>query len=689
MMSTRSLVLSLRRSTFLLLCISSAIIASTQSSSAQVHQTRLTAKDLQLQPEPYRLKPRIVPDQKIAPDVTSVLLNGAVLNHLMNGEVRSGIDFGEGRSGNVTFNGTIELSNQIQESITRNNVLTLEQRAEYLQLMTVLRERKLTIEQRRPYTMLGQRLQMSLVANCTLPGVDPKQKCNYTPGLVIDESALDPSFLIPTRVRQTANVGTVVTPESIAEMQKPGFQRGANGQEVALDALLINSGAYPGNQQSRTMSVDRQENFSFTPAALYSRVHQVIRANSKEAAIGRTIRGNGFVWDHENLALNSAIQLVTEALPDAVPTLQGTAKPPNPSLNRNLLFAMNNARIPDSSLTFYQAGIGRAETSQGKITNLLKLPKASYNGVWIGLSPITERTIFTTLGYQLTSDRRVLKQSGGEGGINDSVNFISVINNDRFSSSNLEDFYTQVYLTVFEHDADLVNRVQQVDRIRYSPHLSYTGNVTSADSVLRYYMGAILGESLNAYIGADYSRSTAEGWSYSVGGIGYSNPDYDYYSRLSGRLSKRFRLSNRASFSLGARATWAIDQDTQIQDLDTNAQGSSVAIEARGTFSPISVGFTQVFGDLLPNSIEESSVVDVSLQLGAQLFVTGFVTLANQNTVSNRYGLGLQWRLNTQPDSPIFGFAWRNTLYDYGFDSFDRAVRLNNNTFSLSFRMGF
>lgn len=691
-MASRWLTQSLSRSTGLLLYISIAIVLSPRSSSAQPQPIPQTPeiRELRAAPSPYKAKPRIVRDREVAPNITKIILNGAVLNHLMKGEVRSGVEFGEGRSENVILNGTIKLRNQIQDSITRNNVLTLEQRAEYLQLMTVLQEREFTLEQRRPYTMLGQHIQMSLVANCIFPDVDPKQKCNYTPGLVIDESSLDRAFLIPTRVRQTANVGTVVTPESQAEMQKPGFQRGANGQEVGLDVLLTNSGAYPGNQQSRRMRVDRQENLSYTPAVLYSRVHQVLRANAKEAVIGRTIRGNGFVWDRENLGLNSAIQLATEALPDVIPTLQGTSQPPNANLNQNLLFAMNNARLPDGSLTLYQGGIGRAATPQTKITGLSKLPKATYSGVWIGLSPVTERTFSRSLSYELTSDRRILKEGGGEGGINSGIDFISVINSDRYSSRNLEDFYTQVYLSVFEHDADLVDRVRQVDRIRYSPHLSYTGNVTRSDSVLRYYMGAILGDSLNAYLGADYSRSTKDGWSYSIGAIGYSNPDYDYYSRISGQLTKQFRFSNRASFSLGTRAVWAIDQDARLQDLlDTIGRGSSVVLEARGTFLPVSVGFTRVFGEVLPNSIEDSALVDVSLQAGAQLFLTGFVALMDQNSSAARYGATAQWRFNRRSDSPVLSFAWRNIQYDYGRDSFNNEIRVNSNTFSVAFRMGF
>lgn len=674
------------RSTICALFTSNTIAVFTQSSSAQVKQKPADANP---HTSPYRLPPRVVPDRFVSPDLTRTILNGATLDHLMEGEVRSGVDFGEGRSENATFNGTVELSNQLQQSITRNNVLTVEQRAEYLQLMTVLRKRELTLEQRSPYTMIGQHIQMSLTANCMFQDTDPKRKCNYTPGLVVDETSLDRAFLIPTRVRQTAKVGTMVTPESIAEMEKPGFQRGANGQEVALDVLLINAGAYPGNQQTRSTRIDRQENLSYTPAALYSRVHQVIRANSKEAAIARTIRGNGFVWDHENLALNSGLQLITEALPNVVPLVQGTNEPPNPNLNQNLLFAMNNARLPEGSLTLYHAGIGRAATPQKKVADLSKLPQASYNGVWIGLSPVTERVFSRTLGYELTSDRRILKQGGGEGGINNDVDFISVINTDRYSSNNLEDFYTQVYLTVFEHDADLVSRVQQVDRVRYYPHLSYVGNVTRSDSVLRYYMGAILAESWNAYIGADYSRSTNTGWSYSFGGIGYLNPDYDYYSRLSAQLAKRVRLSDRASFSVGTRAVWAIDQDTRLQDFETTGQGSAIALEARGTFSPFSIAFTRVFGNVLPNSIDGSSVIDMSLQIAPQITLTGFVTLMDQKTSSNRYGAGLQWRLSNQASSPVLIFAWRNTLYDYGLDSFNRSVQVNNDTFSVAFRMGF
>ncbi|MBE9012327.1 hypothetical protein IQ250_19195 [Pseudanabaenaceae cyanobacterium LEGE 13415] len=664
------------RSTICALFISNTIAVLASSISAQT-------------PPSYKLPPRIVPDRFVSPDVTRTILNGATINHLMEGEVRSGVDFGEGRSENVTFNGTVELSNQLQQSITRNNVLIVEQRAEYLQLMTVLRKRELTLEQRRPYTMLGQHIQMSLTANCTFPETDPTRKCNYTPGLVIDRSSLDRAFLIPTRVRQTAKVGTMVSPETIAEMEKPGFQRGSSTEEVALDVLLINTGAYPGNQQTRSTRTDRQESLSYTPAALYSRVHQIVRANSREAAIARTIRGNGFVWDHQNLALNSALQLATEALPNVVPNLQGTDQAPNQNLNRNLLFAMNNARLPEGSLTLYHAGVGRAASPEKAPTDSLKLPKAFYSGVWIGLSPVVERSFSRSLGYELTSDRRILKQGGGEGGINDDIDFISVINNDRYSTNNLEDFYTQVYLSVFEHDADLVSRVRQVDRVRYSPHLSYVGNVTNADSVLRYYMGAILAESWNAYVGADFSRTTKTGWSYSFGGIGYLNPDYDYYSRLSAQLAKRVRLSDRASFSVGTRAVWAIDQDTRLQDIETTGQGSTIAVEARGSFLPFSIAFTRVFGDVLPNPIEGSSVIDMSLQVTPQVFLTGFVTLMDQKTSSNRYGVGLQWRLNNQATSPVLVFAWRNTLYDYGSDSFNRSIRVNNDTFSVGFRMGF
>jgi hypothetical protein len=661
----------------------------------------------------YQMAPRVVPDHTVGSDITKLNLNGAILDHRSKGEARSGADFGDGRSTDFTFSTTVRLKGEIKQSLTRNNVFTLEQRGEYFQAMPVLRSRELTIEQRNPYTLLGQHIQMSLVANCTLPGTDPRQKCTYTPGLVIDRSFLDPTFLIPTRVKQTAKMGDEVTPESMAEMAKPGFQRGGGGQEVALDVLLINSGAYPGNSQSQRMTVNRQENLAFTPATFYSRVHQVVRANATEAAIGRTIRGNGLVWGDENLALNALVQLATAALPDAIPTLQGSDQPPNLKFNKNLLFAMNNLRLPEGGLTFYQAGVGRSATPAQKApekapenaapkapenaapkapentADVLALPKATYNGLWVGLSPVMRRSFSSSLGYELTSARRILSQGGGEGGINDTVKFVSVVNSDRFSSNNLEDFYTQVYLTVFEHDADLVSRSRQMDRLRYYPHISYLGNVTRSDSVLRYYMGAILADSFNAYVGADFSRSTQDGWNYSLGGIGYINPDFNNYSRMNARLSKQFRLSDRASFLVGTRAVWAIDQDTKLQDLDTSGQGSSVVIEARGSLSPVSVGFTRVFGQILPNSVASSSMLDTSLQLGPQLFLTGFITLMDEKASSSRYGVGAQWKFNPRADSPVVSIAWRNTRYDYGMDAFRNEIRVSDNTFSVGFRMTF
>lgn len=44
------------------------------------------------------------------------------------------------------------------------------------------------------------------------------------------------------------------------------------------------------------------------------------------------------------------------------------------------------------------------------------------------------------------------------------------------------------------------------EKTNYYPHLSFTGNITSYNSVFRYYASAIAAQDLKLYVGADYTR---------------------------------------------------------------------------------------------------------------------------------------------------------------------------------------
>ena len=631
--------------------------------------------------------PQIVPVQKINPFLTTLLLNGEPVSHFTQWSVSPGVSFGANRTTNFSFNGTVKLTSQIVQSLTRANVFTLDFTGSYLQLDTVRRRREITISRQDPKTLTGLQLQLSLTADCFSGGISGQQ-CTYTPGLVTDRSSLDPNLLVPTRIQQTANFGDVVTPASLAAMRQPGFQGGANGQQVGLDLLFPNAGAYPGNTRTNRSSIHRREALEEEPVITVSRVRQVVKANDREAVLGRTVHGSTVIFDQENLLLNSAVQLGAEWLPDVMPQLEGSTKPANTNINKNLFLAANNIRLPSGSLTIYQAGLGRALTPQKPIQNLNELPSASFNSIWVGLSPVIERRLTQRIRYVPTGPRQITSSANAEGGVDANIGFLSAVNNDIFSTAKLKNFYAQIYLGFFNQDVDLLTENQQVERTRYYPHIGFTGDITRSNSILRYYAGVLTGNTIKAYLGLDYTKNLPSGLTYNVGAIGYINPDRDYYSQIEGSLAQRITLSPTANFILSGAFNWALDQQTLIDKTIFDSQASSVRVAARANVGPVSLGLTNYFGGLLPNSIQSSLIMDVGVQLHQNFYVSAYYTLKDENASRSPYGVSAQWRLNDSHNSPTLSFAWNRNEYAYGADSFGRELQEKQSTFSVQLKFG-
>ena len=132
---------------------------------------------------------------------------------------------------------------------------------------------------------------MSLTANCIFPDTPNDQKCSYTPSIITDRNSIDSDFLVPTRISQTAQPGKIVQPETLAFMERPGFQGGTSTQPIGLELYFPNAGAFPGNTQSQKTQIEREEENHYTVSTTMSRIRQVVKANDTEAVIGRTIHG--------------------------------------------------------------------------------------------------------------------------------------------------------------------------------------------------------------------------------------------------------------------------------------------------------------------------------------------------------------------------------------------------------------
>ena len=641
-------------------------------------------------PDPnYIIPPRIAPDEEISPITTTLPLNEFPINHLTEWQLSGFQTFADSTDSDIFFDGTLKLQSRVIESLTRQNVYTVDQTGTYLQLRTVPLDRTVTTTTSEPQTLTGLELQMSLTAACIFPDTFSDQQCTYTPGLATDRNSLDPDFLVPARVFQTSEVGEIVRPETLAFMQLPGFQGGTGRQPLGVDLSFPNAGAFPGNTQSQETEIERKEEIDYTIAATLSRVRQVVKANDTEAVLGRTIRGFTLFVDDENRDVNTAIQAGAQFLPDVIPDLEGSENTANTTINRNLFLAANNTRLPRSSFTIYSAGIGRARSLTSDPTDINQIPKGNYHSIWLGLSPIIDRDIEDgRIFYDPTGPQLAIASGGGEGGEDTNVELQSVVNGDLFSTDNLQDFYAQVYLTFLQQDANLIRESIYREETSYYPHLSLTGNWTGGRDILRYYLGAIASEEIMLYLGADYTIDTANGWSIRAGVIGYINPDRDYYSQLWGNATKKISFGKTANFTGSIFFNYAIDRDTRIGDIINNAPASKIGTSGRLNWGIVSFGLTFYIGDILPNSFDDRLLLDLSIRPLKTLTMSAYVAPIDRTANRSRYGTSLTWKLNDNPNSPTLSLSWQNQEYDYGNDVFGNDLIVTDNTFTVLFRLG-
>ncbi|BAZ13277.1 hypothetical protein NIES4071_51160 [Calothrix sp. NIES-4071] len=133
------------------------------------------------------------------------------------------------------------------------------------------------------------------------------------------------------------------------------------------------------------------------------------------------------------------------------------------------------------------------------------------------------------------------------------------------------------------------------------------------------------GDKINAYLGTDFTRYTNDGWTFSGGAIGYTNPDNDYYSQVSGSISKKISLGKNSNLVLSTGLNYAIDRKAEIDQFVVKSPGSSITLGARANLGNVSLGLVNYFGDILPNSIANTLLADVSWNLSKNFLISGIL----------------------------------------------------------------
>ncbi len=93
-------------------------------------------------PDPnYIIPPRIAPKEKINPGTTTLPLNDIPISHLTEWQLSALQAFAETTNSELFLNGTLKIRSRVIESLTRDNIYTVDQRGSYFQLRTVPLER--------------------------------------------------------------------------------------------------------------------------------------------------------------------------------------------------------------------------------------------------------------------------------------------------------------------------------------------------------------------------------------------------------------------------------------------------------------------------------------------------------------------------------------------------------------------
>jgi hypothetical protein len=643
-------------------------------------------------PSASPIVPKIIPSDRVQASTTTWIFNGIPVNHLTRQEFGIGSESGSSRNSLQSLNSIINLGGQSTEIVDAQGIYNLDYRGTFGQIQTLRQSRLVVTDVIQPSTIFGFRERLTLTADCALPGTPTGSQCSYLPGLITDRRSLNNNQQAE-RIDQPSQFGEVVTPASLAAIQQPGFAAGADGQNLGIDLYFPNAGNQPGNGQSNRTSIERREEFRQTPAISSARIHQVIRISDREAAIGRTIRGNAYIQGDANLGIFTGLQFATESLPEAIPALPpGTGKVLK--LNRNLLKTADLARLPENSITLYHYGIGRAPHAAPKVAKITDIPAATYQGWWIGLSPVIDRSQTSQTTVQFTGPQQVINDFGEEGGGDaPNVNIRSTVNGVTFDARQLQNVYQQAYVTAYQQDGTIYNQNKLTETTRYYPHFSYTGNITNSDAVFRYYAGAIvLNNGLQidrakAYAGLDYSQVTDRGLTYGIGGMIYTNPDPEYHSYAIGNVSQKIALSPKNSLNLLANINYIADGQIMVDKTLFKSANSSINIGANLNVDRVSFGVTQSLASKLPNSTENTLGLNLSIGLNDSLSIAGYWTPWNENQVRSPYGISANLRLGKDANSPSLSFGWSQNLTDFGRDAGGRNLQQQDNIFTVLFKV--
>jgi hypothetical protein len=603
--------------------------------------------------------------------------------------------------GTVAHVANVEAEQNLEISGT-NQRLNTRQSALIFQLDTMDRQRVVTQRLDETGELLGFRLDLSLTGQCISPGSPVDGYCTYTPGIATILGEIDPDLLTPTAFLISSEFGQVI-PEAVHQsLFAPEFQRGEDvvgGPLVGVSFDIINSGfASDGSASSLTASRNENTRLRFVPTI--ASVEQTLSTNSAEAAATRSVRAFVLPDRDEVDAAYLAMQLAAWLFPAANSNIDYAAGAPNTSVSNNIFLSLNNARVPADSYTIFQTGRANVVHSSRPPQSAAETPVATYNGVWMGMSPA--RTVRTSQRLQFiqTGDRTSVNDpafvQGGFGTPFADIVDAGITLIDDFDQSitnvnlqNIDDLFIQFDLDVTRQDA--IRRVTSTETTDYRlvPHLSFSGNRTGGEDVLRYYAGIILSDEANAYIGTDYTLATEDGWNAYARLDLYSAPDLDYRSEAEVRGSRTFTVNPERLITVGASAITELDNSV-LKNGDGFSEDSAQANifgrwrEGRSSFT-LNERFTRnVLGDY-----NQSTTMGFGYQLDDGVSMSAQVTPWSTEDSYIDAALGVNVQLEGLSGEPVLQAQIARARYQIGTSSFGDSAEATETVLKVGLQMNF
>ena len=667
------------------------ITAPTNTPAVPPANTPIPPKPLSTKDPRFIIAPQVLDPKVVDPFSTQFILNGNKVSHFTSTVVTAGFESGNFRTNDLSFDVYKLIGARNVQSVTADRVVRVNSQLEVVGVRSVAQNQEISVSVAKPQTLLGFREQISLDGNC-LDGSG--RICTFLPGIKIDDSVIDPRKLQPTGARITSQFGDVVSPASVASIREPGFQGGANGQNFGIDLYIPAVGLIdpPAGSPPPILTGERRETFNTGVAVNYTRMNQNFATNGKESTLGRTIRSLNYINGDRNQLVNAVVNVLGQVLPE----FERGIAPGEPGarivVNPNLYRAANSVRIPDNSLTVYQAGTGYA-ASRGSDPRIP--PGANHQAIWVGMTPVVEREFTRDYKYITLREPRIVASGGGEGGtLPVDVN----LNGFGFNSGGLQNAYGQGYVTVFNRDVSRVDTDTIRQRTDYYPHISFTGTNLTENTLWRYYTGAIVNagfqpktaSNIKAYVGSDYSIVNPRGLSFSVGGIGYLNPDPEYSTQLFANATQSIALGSnpRNNLVFGFNANYIVDGSITLQSLPIRSAQSFVNAGIALNFGDISIGGTQFFGNLLPDSVENKTIFNLGWKVTNRLKVGAFVSAFDRNISTNPFGANVSYDLDPNSNSTLY-LGWNSAEIDFRRTLGPTSNIYKDNTISVSLRYGF